>query len=75
MQSVAKIDELKHIVEGGEIGEDGKESLRGISYNAVFTYAAKAIQERHEIVKLQQIEIEELKARLCLMDLWYNTHN
>ncbi|MFM7988255.1 MAG: tail fiber domain-containing protein, partial [Candidatus Fonsibacter sp.] len=32
-QSVEKIDELKHIVEGGEIGEDGKESLRGINYN------------------------------------------
>ncbi|MFM7979074.1 MAG: tail fiber domain-containing protein, partial [Candidatus Fonsibacter sp.] len=31
-QSVEKIDELKYIVAGGEIGEDGKESLRGINY-------------------------------------------
>jgi hypothetical protein len=29
------IDELKHIVEGGEVGEYGKASLRGINYNAV----------------------------------------
>ena len=36
-QSVEKIDELKHIVEGGEIGEDGQETLRGINYNAIFT--------------------------------------
>ena len=43
-QSVEKIDELKYIVAGGEIGEDGKESLRGINYNAIFTYAVKAIQ-------------------------------
>jgi len=43
-QSVEKIEELKYIVEGGEIGKDGKESLRGINYNAIFTYAVKAIQ-------------------------------
>ena len=41
-QSVEKLDELKHIVEGGEIGEDGKESLRGINCNAIFTYAVKS---------------------------------
>ena len=41
-QSVEKIEELSHIVEGGEIGEDGKESVRGINYNAIFTYAVKS---------------------------------
>ncbi|MFM7979813.1 MAG: tail fiber domain-containing protein, partial [Candidatus Fonsibacter sp.] len=41
-QSVEKIDELKYIVAGGEIGEDGKESLRGINYNAIFTYAVQS---------------------------------
>ena len=60
-QSVEKIDELKHIVEGGVIGEDGQETLRGINYNAVFTYAVKAIQELHDIAKLQQIQIDELQ--------------
>ncbi len=40
-QSVEKVEELRHIVEGGEIGEDGKESLRGINYNVIFTYAVK----------------------------------
>ena len=63
-QSVEKIDELKYIVAGGEIGEDGKESLRGINYNAVFTYAVKAIQELHEIVKQQQIQIDSQKQQI-----------
>jgi hypothetical protein len=40
-QLAEKIEDLKHIVEGGEIGEDGKESLRGINYNAICTYAVK----------------------------------
>ena len=37
-QSVQNINELKHTVEGGEIGEDGKESLRGFNYNVVFIF-------------------------------------
>ncbi|MFM7984093.1 MAG: hypothetical protein ACKPKO_32685, partial [Candidatus Fonsibacter sp.] len=55
------------IVAGGEIGEDGKESLRGINYNAVFTYVVKTIQtiqELHEIVKLQQIQIDTQKQQI-----------
>ena len=60
-QSVEKIEELKHIVEGGEIGEDGKETLRGINYNVIFTYAVKAIQELSQIVKAQQVQINELQ--------------
>ncbi|MFM7981938.1 MAG: hypothetical protein ACKPKO_21725, partial [Candidatus Fonsibacter sp.] len=48
-QSVERIDELKHIVVGGIIGDDGKESIRGLNYNSVFTYAVKAIHELSDI--------------------------
>ena len=68
-QSVEKIDELKHIVEGRVISEDGQETLRGINYNAVFTYAVKAIHEFHAIVKLQQMQIDELKAKMIVINL------
>ena len=61
LQSVENIEELKHIVEGGDIGEDGKESIRGINYNAVFTYAVKAIQQLSQIVKAQQVQSNELQ--------------
>ena len=60
-QSVAQTDQLKHAAIGGEIEEDGKESIRAFSYNAVFTYAVKAIQELHEIVKAQQVQTNELQ--------------
>ena len=60
-QSVAQIDKLKHAVIGGEVDDDGKESIRALNYNAVFTYAVKAIQELHEIVKAQQVQINELQ--------------
>ncbi|MFM7989833.1 MAG: tail fiber domain-containing protein, partial [Candidatus Fonsibacter sp.] len=43
-QSVEQIDELRHAVVGGTVGKDDKESLRGLNYNAVFTYAVTAIQ-------------------------------
>ncbi|MFM7980554.1 MAG: tail fiber domain-containing protein, partial [Candidatus Fonsibacter sp.] len=58
-QSVQKIDKLKHTVEGGKVGEDGKESLRGLNYNAVFTYAVKAIKELSQIVKAQQVQTKQ----------------
>ena len=60
-QSVQQIDELKHAVIGGESGDDGKESLRGLNYNAVFAYAVKAIQELSQIVQAQQVQIYELQ--------------
>ena len=63
-QSVRTIDELKHTVVGGEIGEDGKESLRGLNYNAVFAYAVKAIQELSQTVQAQQVQIDELREQL-----------
>ncbi|MFM7981236.1 MAG: tail fiber domain-containing protein, partial [Candidatus Fonsibacter sp.] len=33
-QSVQSIDELKHAVVGGQVGDDGKESIRALNYNA-----------------------------------------
>ena len=62
-QSVEKLKELKYTVFDGEVA-DGKESIRSINYNAVFTYAVKAIQELHDIVKEQQMHIDELKAKI-----------
>ncbi|MFM6891464.1 MAG: hypothetical protein ACKPJ9_17650, partial [Dolichospermum sp.] len=63
-QSVEKIDELKYIVAGGEVGDDGKEFMRGINYNAIFTYVVKAVQELHEIVKQQQTQIDSHKQQI-----------
>ena len=57
-QDVQIIEELRHAVVGGEVDNDGKESIRALNYNAVFTYAVKAIQELHGIVKQQQIQID-----------------
>ncbi|MFM7980287.1 MAG: tail fiber domain-containing protein, partial [Candidatus Fonsibacter sp.] len=63
-QSVQNINKLRHAVEGGEVGEDGVESIRTLNYNAIFTYAVKAIQELSQIVKAQQVQIDELQAQL-----------
>ncbi|MFM7983367.1 MAG: tail fiber domain-containing protein, partial [Candidatus Fonsibacter sp.] len=41
-QSVETSDELKHAVVGGQVGNDGKESIRALNYNAIFTYAVKS---------------------------------
>ena len=63
-QSVAQIDELKHAVIGGEVDDDGKETIRALNYNAVFTYAVKAIQELSDIVKQQQIPIDSQQQQI-----------
>ena len=63
-QKVQQIEELKHAVVGGEIGEHGKESIRGLNYNIVFTYAVKAIQELSDIVKQQQEQIDARKQQI-----------
>ena len=55
-QSVQQIDELKYAVVGGEIGEDGVESIRYLNYNVIFTHAVKAIQELSQLVKAQQMQ-------------------
>ena len=63
-QKVQQIEELKHVVVGVEIGEDGKEAIRGLNYNIVFTYAVKAIQELSDIVKQQQEHIDAQKQQI-----------
>ena len=63
-QSVQSIDELKRAVIGGQVGDDGKESVRALNYNAIFTYAVKAIQELSQIVQAQQVQINELQAQI-----------
>ena len=40
-QPVGTIDELNHAVVGGQVGEDGMTSSRGLNYNAVFTRVAQ----------------------------------
>ncbi|MFM7985708.1 MAG: hypothetical protein ACKPKO_40985 [Candidatus Fonsibacter sp.] len=55
---------MRHAVVGGTVGEDGKESLRGLNYNAILTYTVKAIQELSQTVKAQQVQIDELQAQL-----------
>ncbi|MFM7988889.1 MAG: hypothetical protein ACKPKO_57215, partial [Candidatus Fonsibacter sp.] len=60
-RSVQSIDELKHAVVGGQVGDDGKESVRALNYNAIFTYAVKAIQELSQIAKAKQVQINELQ--------------
>ena len=57
-QDVQIIEELRHAVVGGEVDNDGKESIRALNYNAVFTYAVKAIHELHGIVKQQPIQTD-----------------
>ena len=63
-QSAQKNNELKHAVEGGEIGEDGVDSIRTLNYNAIFTYAIKGIQELNQIAKALHVHIDELQAQL-----------
>ena len=50
-QSVHQIDELKHVVVGGEIDEDGLDTHRSLNYNVAYSYVVKAIQERNGIDK------------------------
>ena len=63
-QSIQEVDERKHAVMGGEIGEDGKDTIRSLNYNAIFTYAVKSIQELHTIVKQQQEQIDAQKQQI-----------
>ena len=54
-QSVQQLDELKHVVVGGEI-EDGLETHISLNYNVAYTYVVKAIHERNGQIKQQQQE-------------------
>ena len=49
---------------GGEIGDDGVESIRYLNYNVIFTHAVKAVQELSQLVKAQQMQIDELQTQL-----------
>ena len=72
-QKVQHIEELKHAVVGGELGEDGKKTIKGLNYNIVFTYAVKAIQELSDIVKQQQEQIDAQKQQIDrLIDIILN---
>ena len=51
-------------VVGGEVGEDGKETIRCLNKNAVFAYAVSASQELHQVVKQQQMQIDEQKQQI-----------
>ena len=59
-QSVQHIEELKYAVLGGIVGEYGIESIRHLNYNALFTYAVRAMQELHEVGQEQQLQKDEL---------------
>ncbi|MFM7988178.1 MAG: hypothetical protein ACKPKO_53585, partial [Candidatus Fonsibacter sp.] len=62
-QWVRSTDELKNAVVGGQVGDDGKESVRALNYNAIFTYAVKTILYLSQTVKSQQVQINELQAQ------------
>ena len=69
-QQVQQIEALKHAVFGGEVGEDGKETVRALNYNAIFTYSVSAIQELHQVVNQQQMQIDAQKQQIDrLLDL------
>ena len=63
-QQVQQIEALRHVVLGGEVGEDGKETVRCLNYNAVCTYAVKAIQERDQVVQQHQTQIDVQKQQI-----------
>ena len=63
-QQAEQIEALKHAVFGGEVGEDGKDTVRALNYNAVFTYAVTAIQELHQVAQPQQMQIEAQKQHI-----------
>ena len=63
-QSVQQIDKLKYALVGGETGDDGVESIRYLNDNVIFTHAVKAIQELSQLVKAQQMQIDELQKQL-----------
>ena len=63
-QSVQQIDKLKYAVVGGEIGEDVVESVSYVNYNVIFTHGMRAIQELSQLVKTQQMQIDELQKQL-----------
>ena len=54
----SKKEELKHAVIETDIGENGKKTIRCLSFNIVLTYAVKAVQKLHQLVEQQQAQID-----------------
>ena len=54
----SKNEDLKQGMIEGEIGENGKETIRCLSFDIVFTYAIKAVQMLHQLVEQQQAQID-----------------
>ena len=50
---------FEHLVIGGEIHEDGTDTIKFLNFHVIFPYAVKAIQEQSEIAKQQQKQIDE----------------
>ena len=64
-----KHGELEHEVNGAGFGEDGHASVTDLNYGAIFTYGVSAIQELHETVNLQQLQIHKLNR--SLVPVWF----
>ena len=65
----AQHGKLEQDVVGIPFGEDGHASVTDLNYGAIFTYGVKVIQELHETVNLQQLQIEQLKRSFVLV--WF----
>ena len=60
-QQVQRNYELEYAVAGGEIHEQGKQTIIYVNYTSIFTHAVKAIQELSDIVKEHQEQIHAQK--------------
>ena len=63
-QQVQQTEEHRHAVVGGEISEDGKETIKSLNCNAILTYTVKAIQEQNDNVKKQQEQLDHKNSNL-----------
>ena len=60
-QPAQQTDARKYAIAGGEVDEQGKETVRYLNYNSRFTHAVKAIQELDQAVQQQQAQIDAQK--------------
>ena len=49
----------------GVVSEDGEETITHLNYNALLWHEAKAIQAPREVIKQQQLQIDEQEQRLA----------
>ena len=59
-QEVQDIPELEHSVSHPDSSE-----MLGLNYNAIFTYAVKAIQEQQVIIEAEKVKVSTLEAQLA----------